>query len=66
MRNDRLKVYDREGTHLATWGGAYGDDPYVAMPVGVAVAEDGSVYFMQFNERSLEKLSVEEVPAVAG
>jgi tripartite motif-containing protein 71 len=66
MRNNRLKVYDREGTHLATWGGEYGDDLYVDKPVGVAVAQDGSVYFMQFNERSLEKLSVEEVPAAAG
>lgn len=65
MRNNRLKVYDREGTHLATWGGDYGDDLYVDKPVGVAAAEDGSVYFMQYNEKSLEKLSVEEVPVTA-
>ena len=65
MRNDRLKVYDRDGTHLATWGGDYSSDLHVDKPVGVAVAEDGSVYFMQYNEKSLEKLSVEEVP-VAG
>jgi len=63
MRNNRLKVYDRDGGHLATWGAEYGDDLYVDKPVGVAAAEDGSVYFMQYNERSLEKLSVEEVPA---
>ncbi len=63
MRNNRLKVYDRDGGHLATWGGAYGDDLYVDKPVGVAVAADGSVYFMQYNEKSLEKLSVGEVPA---
>jgi len=49
MRNNRLKVYDRDGGHLATWGGAYGDDLYVDKPVGVAVAADGSVYFMQYN-----------------
>ena len=65
MRNDQIKVYDRAGTHLATWGGEYGDDLYVDMPVGVAVGADGSVYFMQYNEKSLEKLSVEEVPAIA-
>ena len=65
MRNDRIRVYDRTGQHLATWGGQYGGDLYVDKPVGVAVAEDGSVYFMQYNEKSLEKLSVEEVP-VAG
>lgn len=62
MRNNRLKVYDREGQHVATWGGEFGDDLYVDKPVGVAVADDGSVYFTQYNERSLEKLSVEEVP----
>ena len=66
MRNNRLKVYDRDGTHLATWGGeTRASDLYVDKPVGVAVAEDGSVYFMQYNERSLEKLSVEEVPVSA-
>ena len=62
MRNDRLKVYDREGQHLATWGDDSGGDLYVDKPVGVAVADDGSVYFTQYNERSVEKLSVEEVP----
>jgi tripartite motif-containing protein 71 len=60
MRNDRLRVYDRDGVHLATWGGEYGSDLHVDKPVGVAVAEDGSVYFTQYNERSVEKLSVEE------
>ncbi|MEX1294957.1 MAG: NHL repeat-containing protein [Candidatus Limnocylindrales bacterium] len=66
MRNDRLKVYDRDGRHLATWGGEYGDDLFVDKPVGVAAAADGSVYFMQYNERALEKLSVEEVPVADG
>ena len=62
MRDDRLKVSDREGQHLVTWGDDYGGDLYVDKPVGVAVADDGSVYFTQYNERSVEKLSVEEVP----
>lgn len=66
MRNDRLKVYDRDGQHIATWGGEYGDDLYVDKPVGVAVAADGSVYVMQYNDRSLEKLSVEETPVAGG
>ncbi len=63
MRNDRLKVYERDGTYVATLGGEYGSDLYVGKPVGVGVAEDGSVYVMQYNVKSLEKIHVEEVPA---
>jgi hypothetical protein len=51
-----------EGRQIATWSGEDGDELYVDKPVGVAVVEDGSIHFMQYNERSLEKLSVEEIP----
>ncbi len=66
FRNAHIKVFDRDGQHLATWGGgAEADGVRISGPVGVAVADDGSVYVSDYFGDRISKLAVEEVPVSA-
>jgi len=63
FRNGKVKVFDGDGQHLATWPDPTDESPTWSMSnlVGIDVDADGNVYVSEYFTALVRKLATEPV-----